>query len=113
MELHGSVLLRNGGSRGVRWMMASQLLLLAVIFGYVAWRLKNIDIAPMRPLVTDQQREAIANLGMTVDHFLRLVYKGSYAIFALVSLIYQGGLALYYHRRRAVIDTALHDRGDA
>lgn len=112
MELHGSSLLRAGESRGSRWLVSSQLFLLAIILCYVGWRLGNADIAPMRPLLTGEQRAAIANAGMTVDDFLHTVYTACYGTLALASFLYQGGLALYYFRRRAAVATSLDERDD-
>ena len=36
-------------------------------------------------------------------------YIGLYVTVALVSVVYQGGMALYYHRRREAIRRALED----
>ena len=110
MELHGSALLRQGETKGTRWLVASQLFLLAIVLGYIGWRLQNVDIAPMRPLLMTEQREAIAKAGLTVDDFLRTVYKATYEILGIASILYQGGLALYYFRRRTAVTTALGER---
>jgi hypothetical protein len=48
----------------------------------------GLDIATLLPLV-------------------RLVFRAIYITVILVTLIYQGGLALYYHRQRAAIREAL------
>ena len=56
MELHGAGLIRNGERRGTDWLVASQLFLLAIILGYVGWRLQRMDIAPMRALLTGEAR---------------------------------------------------------
>jgi len=111
MELHGAGLIRNGERRGTDWLVASQLFLLAIILGYVGWRLQRMDIAPMRALLTGEQRGAILNAGLTVDDFLRLVYRATYGIFGAASLLYQGGLSLYYYRRRTAVAAALNDSG--
>lgn len=107
MEFHGAGLLTVGVRTGARWLVSSQVFLLAVILAYVAWRLHGMDISPMRPLLTEEQRSVIAGAGFGVDEFLRLIYRTTYGVFGVASLAYQGGLALYYWRRRAAIKAAL------
>lgn len=106
-ELHGVSLLRNGYARGTTWLVWSQLYLLAVVLVYVALRLTHVDIEPMRQILTEEQRETISISGMGEDQFLRTIYTISSVVFGVVTFFYQGGMALYYHRRRAAIATAL------
>jgi hypothetical protein len=107
LELHGVSLLRHGYTRGISWLVWSQLYLLAVVLIYVALRLNHVDIEPMRQILTEDQRETIATSGLSEDQFLRTVYTVSAAVFGVVTFFYQGGMALYYHRRRAAITQAL------
>ena len=109
LELHGAALVRHGEERGMRWLVASQLFLMAIILGYVGYRLGRIDVSPLLPLVTDEQRQAIAQAGFAVDRFLRMVYVGTYAAVGVGTLFYQGGMCLYYLRRRAAVTAALRD----
>lgn len=107
LELHGVSLLRHGDDRGTNWLVSSQLYLLVVVLAYVAFRLNNIDIEPMRRILTEEQRETIALAGFTDDQFLRTVYTLSSSVFGVITFFYQGGMAFYYHRRRAAITAAL------
>jgi hypothetical protein len=117
-ELHGTSLLTAGEPRGVRWLVGSQLYLLIVVLAYVAWRLLSYDPEQVRRLLepllhTPEMQAQLEVTGATeedVRNMLRLVYHVSYGAVGLVTLIYQGGLARYYHNRRAVIATALAER---
>lgn len=113
LELHGVSLLRRSDDRGTHWLVGSQLYLLVVVLAYVAFRLNHIDVEPMRQILTEQQRETIAEAGFTDDQFLRTVYTLSSSVFGLVAFLYQGGMALYYHRRRAAITAALDADSDS
>jgi hypothetical protein len=108
-ELHGAGLLRHGDDRGTSWLVASQLYLLVVVLVYVSFRITHIDLEPMRQLITAEQREAITFAGLEEDQFLRMVYTASSVIFGVVTFLYQGGMAFYYHRRRAAVAQALSE----
>ncbi len=111
VELHGVALLRHGAERGMRWLVMSQLLLLVVILCYVGLLLTHIDTSTMKPLFTEAQRLQLAQAGMNFEHFLRMIYIAGCAIVGVGTLIYQGGLAIFYHRRRAVVAEALKGSG--
>ncbi|MBC7367514.1 MAG: hypothetical protein H7343_12030 [Undibacterium sp.] len=106
-ELHGVGLLRQGDTRGTTWLVSSQLYLLVVVLAYVGFRLTHIDLEQLRLLITEEQRETISMSGLSEDQFLRVIYTTSSAVFGIVTLFYQGGMAFYYHRRRAAIAQAL------
>ena len=55
----------------------------------------------------------LAEAGFTDDQFLRTVYTLSSSVFGVVAFLYQGGMALYYHRRRAAITAALNADSDS
>lgn len=107
LELHGAGMLRQGDDRGTSWLVSSQLYLLTVVLAYVGFRLMHVDIEPMRVLLTAEQRETIAISGLNEDQFLRVIYAISTSVFGVVTFFYQGGMAIYYHRRRAAISQAL------
>lgn len=109
IELHGVTLLRAGRGRGMGWLISSQLYLMAILLAYAAIRLARPDISTIRAVVTVELAEQIRQAGMSVDEFLleflRLVYVGV----AAVTLLYQGGMTIYYVRRRAAVAAALHE----
>jgi hypothetical protein len=107
IELHGAQMIRQGDERGMRWLVGSQLQILACMLAYAAYRLLSPDIASLHKMVPAEVADQIQQAGMTVDEFLlemlRLVYLGV----AAASLLYQGGMTVYYLRRRAVVAAAL------
>lgn len=109
IELHGVALLRHGAERGMHWLVGSQILLLVVVLGYVALRLWHVDITAMRPLLSSAQQQVIVQSGLSVDQFLRTVYKATYILVGIATLLYQGGLTIYYQRRRAAVAAALRE----
>lgn len=114
-ELHGATLLTGGKAGGVSWLVGSQLYLLAAVLGYVFWRLQSYDpegmkqfFAPM--LHTPEMQAKLEDAGASEADMLamlRLVYHVTYAAVAILTVFYQGGMALYYHRRRAAAIAAL------
>lgn len=111
IELHGVELLKGHRISGLRWLVASQFYLLAVILAYATWRWFYVDLALMRSALTPDLRQAIGELGWREDDFLLLVNRITYGVFALVSVAYQGGMALYYWRRRDAVRLALDEAG--
>ena len=66
----------------------------------------------MGQLLNAEARAEFAALGLSEEQIvpmLRRSYIGLYVMVGLVSLVYQGGMALYYHRRRDSIRRALED----
>lgn len=106
-ELHGTRLLARRDQRGMDWLVRSQLALLIAILGYCAFRLLRPELAPLRALISADMREQLEVLGLSVDHFLGLLYRLVYGCVALTTLLYQGGLAIYYSRRRRIVAQAL------
>jgi len=107
IELHGRTLLHHGEKRGMSWLVGSQLLLLAVLLGYCALQLLRARL-PALPAETDALIQMDADqLGMTKQEFLRLFNRMLYGGFAILTLVYQGGMALYYLRRRGPVERAL------
>lgn len=107
IELHGAFLLRAGDHRGMGWVIASQPYLLVIILSYCVLRLTHYDPTLMRAAMTDELRTQLATTSFTEDQFLRIVYSLVYAVFAAVTLGYQGSLTVYYLRRRDAVANAL------
>jgi hypothetical protein len=107
IELHGVTLLRHSEPRGMTWIINSQLLIMGAMLGYCALRLAHPQLEPLRATVTDEMKEQLAVIGWTVDQFIGTVYRFTYFAVALATFLYQGGMALYYARRRAAVTTAL------
>ncbi len=107
IELHGAALLRAGEPRGFAWLLGSQPYLLAVLLGYCALRLVSFDPALIQQALTTDVRESIAAAGYNEHQFMHTVYTATYVTLAVGSVVFQGGMALYYWRRRDAVRAAL------
>jgi hypothetical protein len=110
IELHGVGLLKVGHN-GMKWLVSSQLYLMATILAYAGFRIMRPDVAWMLPYVTGEAAEPILQAaqqeGMTVEQLLIGAMAMLYLIVAAVTLVYQGGMTVYYLRRRKAVEAAL------
>ena len=109
IELHGASLLRASDVKGGRWLLGSQLYLMAVILAYCAFRLARPDLAAWRAVVTEDLAEQIRQANLTVDQVLLQIQRLVYFGVAAATLLYQGGMSLYYLRHRAAVAAALQE----
>jgi len=117
MELHGAGLLRSLDEKGMRWLIASQLFLMVFVLAYAFFRLNHASIgetkAVFRSLYTteqlDQLRSAAGEAKLTPDDALRLFNSTLWAAVGIGTVIYQGGMSIYYRSRRAAVASALRE----
>jgi hypothetical protein len=113
IELHGAALLRGGRQSGMRWLVSSQLYLMATILGYCLLRIAKPDIDWILPYLAgeagDPIRMAAQQAGMTVEQFLIEGLRGLYVCVAGATVLYQGGMTIYYLSRRAAVEAALQE----
>jgi len=107
LELHGVTLLRHSDARGMTWLINSQYLIMLSMLGYCALRLAHPQPEPLHATVTAEMKQQLEVIGWSVDEFIALVYRITYFAVSLVTIIYQGGMAIYYVRRREAVTTAL------
>jgi len=121
IELRGRRQLRSGELRGLNALISSQLLVLALILGYLAYQIGHYDPRPMIEMVDHALAEALQAqgqetmtladwLGLTKPQLLALAKSSArqtYIAAGLLSVLCQGGLAYYYHRKRPDIARAL------
>ena len=107
MELHGVAVLHHGERRGMSWLVGSQLSLLVVLLGYCALQLVRAKLPELPPETDSLIRMDAEQLGMTKSEFLRLFNRMLYGGFAIITFVYQGGMLLYYQRRRTAVAQAL------
>jgi hypothetical protein len=110
MELHGRRLLRRRNADGMRWLVRAQLFLLSVILVYCASRLGSFDAESAMGNLTPDMESALSEAGLAKADILPLVqtaFVTTYALFAILTLVFQGGLALYYRSRIARVTTFL------
>jgi hypothetical protein len=103
MELHGRRRLATGQPGARDWMAGSQLWLLTCVLVYAAYRLLGFDWgAPLSDLSPEEVRQLSIVTGFHGDFLGQLVsmlFGTIYVVVAAVTLVYQGGLGLYYWRR--------------
>ena len=107
MTLHGLGLIREYESRGLSWIIASQYLLIAIVLSQCALRLAHYDPSAMREALTDEMKASLAQANYDQEEFLHTVYVTTYGVIAGVVSAYKLGLAVYFHRRRRPIESAL------
>jgi hypothetical protein len=109
MTLHGASLLAHGRTRGLNWLVGSQLFCMAFILALCGWQLTHVDLSPLRAAMDAKMQESVKETGLSNDEFLLISYRLTYAFIALVTVLYQGGMALYYLRRRDAVFAAFEE----
>ncbi len=110
VELHGASLLGRGNPRGLRWLVGSQLYLLAAILGYVALRLVSYDPALINLVLTDGMRQHYLDAGLhpeEMDLIVKWSYYLTYVIVGMLTVVYQGLMLRFYLRHWADVQEAL------
>ncbi len=110
MELRGRRRLRRGDPTGMTLLVRAQLLVLGVIAIYVVTRLFSYDAETVLGNVTPEMQAVFDEAEVVPRDLLPVIQIAFYAIYGVVLAVvvfYQGGLALYYHRRRPLVEQAL------
>ena len=107
IELHGVGLLRQGEARGMNWLIASQPLLLAVILVYCALRLWFVELPPVPEDFQGIFAASAQQWGMSLPDYQRALNRVTILVLAAVAVGFQGGMVIYYVRRRAAVEQAL------
>jgi hypothetical protein len=109
VELHGAALLRQGQPRGMGWLVASQPLLLLVILSYCALRLWLLEIPPVPEAFEAVFAASARQWDLSVEEYQRALNRITAVAVALVGVAFQGGMTLYYVRRREPVVRALQE----
>ena len=107
VELHGVSLLRESEERGMRWLIASQPFLLLVIWCYCGLRLTHFEAPPLPEGMGELAALSAAQWNLSVEQYFRVLNTLTIAVLATVALVYQGGMTVYYLRRRRPVAQAL------
>ncbi|MDI1337479.1 MAG: hypothetical protein PSU94_14955 [Lacunisphaera sp.] len=110
LEVHGHRLLRKRDVTGMKWLIRSQMLLLGLILAYCASRLGSFDAENMLSNLTPDMEAMLKEAGLNRADIVPLVHQMFLALYisvALASIIYQGGLALYYRSKIQLVTEAL------
>lgn len=113
-ELHGTNRLRQGGIDGLKWIIGSQIGLMFTLFLYAGWRMVEFDvnafIKTLPPDVVATMEAQLRTQGVPIDQLpdhLLVLNILLFGLLAVVAFFYQGGMALYYHRRRPAVALVL------
>jgi hypothetical protein len=110
MEVRGHKLLKRHNPDGMKTLVRSQMFLLAIILVYCATRLGSFDDGAVLGNVTPDMEALLKEAGISKTDILPLVRTAffvGYGSFALVTLFYQGGMALYYRAKTPLVVEAL------
>jgi hypothetical protein len=109
-ELRGRHQLQRRDPAGMKLLVRAQLFLLSVILVYCVSRLGSFDGDTALANLTPEMEAALHEAGLARADILPLVQIAFYATYgtvAVLSLVFQGGLALYYRSRTARVTAAL------
>ena len=110
MELHGRKRLKRRDATGMRWLVRSQMFLLAVILVYCISRLASFDAESAMGNLTPDMAAMLKESGLEQGDILPMVHTMflvMYGSVAIISTLYQGGMALYYRSRVARVTAAI------
>ncbi len=115
IELHGHRLLLRQQPQGLSLMVGAQVSLLFIIWLYAWYRWHFLDATAlwaelpgfMQAHVTNSLLDAGLDPEFHRQLLLKLTNQLTCVVLALVSLVYQGGLACWYGRQRSCIRQAL------
>jgi hypothetical protein len=100
IELHGATLLRHREPRGITWLVASQPLLLGIIWVYCVTRWFVMQSPPIPDDLQSLVAFSAQQWDMSVEEYIRFMNRITCVALAAVSAAYQGGMTIYYMRRR-------------
>ncbi len=110
MEVRGHRQLQQRDPAGLTLLVRSQLFLLAVMLVYCAGRLGSFDADTALASLTPDMEVILAATGLDKSSLLPLVRSAFFALYsavAAITLIYQGGLALFYRSKIKLVTEAL------
>jgi hypothetical protein len=110
LELRGRRKLERRDAAGMKMLVRSQMFLLTVILVYCASRLGSFDADSAMGNLTPDMEAMLKEAGIVKADILpmvRLAFFGTYGTVALVSLLFQGGMAFFYRRKTPLVTAAL------
>lgn len=111
-ELRGRKRLLAGDAEGMTNLVRAQLLILATVWVYSVICLVTFNEAKS----ASDMAAALGGYGMDARElgpYVKKLNQITYLTVIVVTLLFQGGLARYYHSRRAIVAQALADRAAA
>jgi hypothetical protein len=109
IELHGVALLRQREARGMRWLLASQPFLFLVILTYCALRLWFVELPAIPEAFEGVFAASARQWNMSIEEYQRALNHITALAVAVAAMGFQGGMTIYYLRRRGPVYRALSD----
>lgn len=117
-EIHGAGRLRHGDPRGLDWMIWSQIGLMLTVFVYAGWMMTHFDaletLNSLPPLARESLEEQFHLAGISlaeIPAYLRHMATVMYSLVALLTFVFQGLMARFYHRARPAVDMVIFGPG--
>lgn len=113
MELRGRRQLLRGEANGMNGLVRAQLIILATILLYAFRNLLAFDEATIMEGMTPDMRLVLDQYGISIETLrtmIKPIYYGFYLVVMGVTVLFNGGLALFYRTRREKITEALAAR---
>jgi hypothetical protein len=113
LELRGRQQLVRRNPGGMRLLVRAQMLLLLVILVYCVSRLASFDEGTVLGNLTPEMEAVLKENGLERGDILpavQMMFYIGYGAVAFVSILFQGGLTLYYRSRTASVSAALAPR---
>ena len=110
MELRGRRRLLRRDPAGLPQLVRAQMFLLAVILVYCASRLGSFDQDSMLANLTPDMKAMLKESGVEIADILplvRMTFFATYGLLAVLTLVFQGGLVLFYRSKAALVTAAL------
>jgi len=95
---------------GMTRLIRAQLIVLGSIWAYALGKLFSFDPQTAMGNMTPDMKAMVDQVGLStadINHLVSLTFYATYATVMVVTLIYQGGLMLYYRNRREAVREAL------
>ncbi len=109
LELRGHAQLQRCEPAGMKTLVQSQLLLLALILTYCASRVGNLDATQLSPDLDAVLKQSDLKPGNFLPA-VRAILIAFYLTVGLTAVFYQGGLAFYYWSKAQKVREALRHR---
>jgi hypothetical protein len=104
-ELRGARMVAAGDVRGMDWLVRAELGLMATVLLYVGFSWLTLNPATSAKELAGHEAE-LRQVGIDMRDLQAMtasIQRLVYAVVAVVTVIFQGGLARYYHSRRAAV----------
>ena len=105
--------LMRGDAVGMVWLLRAQLIMLTIVFLFVVENMLAFDAAALMGHITPEMRSMLDQAGISVadlEPLLKPIYFGIYLLVMGGTLLFQGGLALFYRTRGSKVAAELAAR---